>query len=231
MKKIKWEIIIPIILAIVLVAVFVYLDYKDKIPGQGSESDSGPQAQGEPIPPSENPRRNEQVDFGTYGCAGPGSINITTSKPADSVWKISKKTNTISLGKYRIDPPAKTILDIPKLWLYFFSEDLGREDDNLYGLESSYVSGISLMVNGHKQEIKLGGDEYMFIELDNYPLGDYYPYEDVDLEFEFLIELKDKEEKSLDYINGADVQAQIRVFAVGCEEFTQDIVIDANFEL
>ena len=86
------------------------------------------------------------------------------------------------------------------------------------------------MVNGHEREIKLGGDEYMFIELDDYPLGDYYPYENVDLEFEFLVELEYDGKESLDYINGADIQAQIRIFAIGCQEFTKDIKTSAKFE-
>ena len=230
MKKIRLEIIIPVIIAIILVAVFVYLDYRsDQIsePSSNNESVVRPK----PIPPSENPEREQgfppNID---YGCAGPGSINLTTIKEADSVWKISKKVKTISLGKYRINPPQYTVLDITKLWLYFFSDSLGREGDNLYGLESSYVSRIILMVNGYEREIKLGGDEYMFIELDDYPLGDYYPYENVDLEFEFLVELEYDGKEPLDYIDGADIQAQIRIFAIGCQEFTKDIKTSAKFE-
>jgi len=241
MGKIKLEIIIPVVIAVILVAVFIYLDFKSKNQEPGTEPSPGPGTQSEIVTPSENSKRNQglipNID---YGCAGPASINLTTLKQPDSVWKISKEAKTISLGKYRINPSQYIILDIPKLWLYFRSEKLSNREDNWYGLEKSYVSGMVLRVNGHEREIKLGGDEYMFIELSDYPLGDYYPYENMDLEFEFLIELKCKnlengaclnnENKPLDYINNADIKSQIRIFARGCQEFTKDIIINANFE-
>ena len=241
-KKFKLEIIIPIIVAIIIVAVFIYLDYikeKAKVPDLPWTITT------KPVHPSENPRRSEEINFVTYGCGGPGSFDPVLVKQPDKVWEIDKRGKIISLGRYRVNHPKFTVLDIPKLWLYFVSESLSKRDDKWYGLEKSYVSKIILKVNGHEREIKLGGDEYMFIELDNYPLGDYYPYEDMNLEFEFLIELKcsnlkkgifrksvclDNQGKPLNYINNANIQAQIRVFAVGCQEFTEDIIVDGNFK-
>lgn len=235
MKKIKWEIVIPVILAIVLVAVFVYLDYKDKGGTPEPEPNDEIVVKPKPIPPSENPEREKELEIGRdYGCASPATIEPDVIKEPDSIWQIKRdgKKTIVSLGKYRINNSGKMVLDIPKLWLYFFSEDLSDREDNLYGIKKSYVSGITLIVNDYKRELKLGGDEYMFIELDDYPLGDLYPYiQKTALEFEFLVELEYDGQDQLDYINGADIQSQIRIFAIGCQEFTRDIIIDANFEL
>ena len=99
---------------------------------------------------------------------------------------------------------------------------------------------MTLVVNGYEKEIKLGGSEYMLIELDNYPLGDIYPYdEETYLEFEILIELKcgnlqngtclSNGDESLEFLDGADISPMVRIFAVGCQEFTHDISIDAEF--
>jgi hypothetical protein len=97
-----------------------------------------------------------------------------------------------------------------------------------------------IIVNDYEKEIKLGGDEHMLIELD-YPLGDLYPYDRaVVLEYELIIELKcknienrtclDNEGKSLDYLNGAEIISDIRLFAVGCQEFEKEIVVDSEFK-
>lgn len=233
MKKIRLEIIIPIIIAIILVAVFVYLDYRsDQIsePSSNNESVVKP----EPISPSENPEREKELEIGRdYGCASPATIEPDVMKEPDSVWKINRdgEKTIVSLGKYRINNSAKMVLDVTKLWLYFFSEDLSDREDNLYGIKKSYVSSITLVVNGNERKLKLGGDKYMFIELDDYPLGDLYPYlKKTALEFEFLVELEYDGKEPLDYIDGADIQAQIRIFAVGCQEFTRDIKTSAKFE-
>jgi len=243
-KKIKLEIIIPIIVAIIVVAVFVYLDYLKEEKEQTPEIPWS--ITEEPITPSENPEREKELNLNSdYGCGGPGSSNPLVIKEADSIWKIDKKERVVSLGRYRISPPVHTLLDIPKLWIYFESDLLSDREDKWYGLEKSYISGMILRVNGHDREVKLSGDDYMLIELDDYPLGDYYPYDNMDLEFEFLIKLKcnnvkggifrkdvclDNEGESLDYINNVDIQAQIRLFLIGCQEFTRDIIINAKFK-
>lgn len=243
MKKINLEIIIPVIIAIIVVAVFVYLDYRNKAsqPETPIKEDETEVYKPKPIPRSENPRRGELLDP-RLGCAGPQHIKPPLLKEPDGEWLIRKdgEITTVSLGKYKITAPVNLVFDIPKLWLYFFSETLSDREDGLYGLEQSYTSRIILMVNGYEREVRLGGDEYMFIELSDYPLGDLYPYDrEAILEFEFLIELKcknledgtclDNSGKPLDYINNTDIKTQIRIFARGCEEFTNDIVTDGKF--
>lgn len=245
-KKTKWQIILPIILAIIVVGLFVYLDYKKRSEeknkqGEGQISIYKPK----PVSPDGNPRRAEALtpdQLTYYGCAGPNHLEAETLKQPDSIWEIKKSSDTtkVSLGKYKIKAPQNMVFDIKKLWLYFFSEKLGREEDGLYALESSYVSRMLLIVNDYEKEIKLGGDGYMLIELD-YPLGDLYPYDkEAVLEYEFIIEFKcknikngiclDNEEKSLDYINDAEIIPQIRLFAKGCQEFDKDMEIEAKFK-
>ena len=242
--KIKWQIIIPVIVAIIFVGIFLYLDYKRQSEMAPEEPDTEQPIDTDrpkPVIPSENPRREEQLDP-RLGCASPENIKPETLKEPDKEWIIDKNGKiTISLGKHRITAPIHLVFDIPRLWLYFFSEELSDRDDNLYGLEGSYVSKITLVVNDYERQIKLGGDKYMFIELDNYPLGDLYPYDkDVFLDFEFLIELNcnniennvclNNDGKSLDFINNADVRSQIRIFAVGCQEFSNDLITDSVFK-
>jgi len=245
-NKSKWQLLIPIFLAIIVAGIFIYLDYKNKPkiepgPNEGEQiSEYRPQ----PVFPSENPSREKELDVNLgYGCAGPQHLEGKELKPADSVWEIKKDgTSTkISLGKYRIDAPERLVFDIKKLWLYFLSDKLSeRRDDLIYSLEASYVSKMFLAVNGYEKEINLGGDEYMLIELD-YPLGDLYPYTKTTiLEYEITLELKCKniknneclnnENKPLDFINGADIQTHIRFFALGCEEFDKEIISDAAFK-
>lgn len=244
-RKSKLEIIIPIIVAIIVVVIFVYLDYR--LVNKEPEPEPEPESSQTEIP-TDIPDKHRDLDPNfDYGCGGPGSINLTTVKEPDSVWIVGRdnKTRTISLGKYKINPPKYTVLDVSKLWIYFTSEVLSNRDDKWYGLESSYVSGMTLKVNNKDREIKLGGDEYMFIELPDYPLGDFRPYENIDVEFEVLVELKcnnlekrflgkntciGNNGEELKYIDKADIRANIRVFAIGCQDFTQDIVADANFK-
>jgi hypothetical protein len=240
-KRINWQIIIPIIIAVILVVVFLYLDYRDR-PKEEIIEQIPESKITKPLSPSENPGRKEQLNPG-LGCAGPSNIEPIILKQSDTDWLISKdgEITTISLGKYKINAPANLVFDIPRLWLYFFSNKLSNREDSLYGLEKSYTSRIFLMINGYERQLNLGGSDYMFVELDDYPLGDLYPYNrETALEFEFLIELKcenlekrncfDNQGKVLDYIDNADIRAQIRIFAVGCQEFTNDVVIDANFQ-
>lgn len=243
-KRFNWQIIIPIIVAIAIVAVFIYLDYKRE-PASPEEPNGGQQSEEykpKPISPSENPRRAEQLNP-TIGCAGPVNIEPDVLVEADKEWAINKngETTKVSLGKYKITAPINLLFDIPTLWLYFFSEKLSDREDALYGLEKSYVSRIVLSVNGYEREMKLGGDKYMFIELSDYPLGDLYPYDrETILEFEFFIELKCRnlengicsgnEGESLDYLNNTDVRAQIRIFAIGCQDFSNDLIIDSVFK-
>lgn len=241
-KKSKWYIIIPIIIAVIFAALVFYFDYKKNSSQNNQNPDNVPVSDYKPKPiiPAENPRRSESL-FAGIGCAGPQHLEVETLKQPDSVWKIKKngETTTVSLGKYRIYAPEKLVFDIPKLWLYFFSEKLGREDDGLYGLEASYVSDIRLVVNDYEKELNLGGDKYMFIELE-YPLGDLYPYDkSAILEYEILIDLKCKniqngeclgnDGKVLSNLNDAEVVSQLRIFAVGCQEFSKDLETSAKF--
>jgi len=246
-KKIKWQMIIPIILAIIVGGVFIYLDYKNRPKEQTKpeEEEQSSVYKPQPILPSENPRRATPLtpDQAThYGCAGPQNLEAAIIKQPDSIWEIKKDgtTTKISLGKYRINAPANTVFDIKKLWFYFFSEKLSQRDDQIYALESSYASKMTLVVNDYEKEIKLGGDEYMLIELD-YPLGDLYPYDRAAvLEYEIIIDLKcknikngaclDNEGKPLDYLNGAEIKSDIRLFALGCQEFDKETVVDSKFK-
>jgi hypothetical protein len=95
-------------------------------------------------------------------------------------------------------------------------------------------------LNDYEKEIKLGGDEYMLIELD-YPLGDLYPYEKAAvLEYELIIEFKCKnitngkclnnDNEPLDYLNDAGIISTIRFFAEGCQTFEKDVEIEAKFK-
>lgn len=243
-KKINWAIIIPAIVALIIVAVFIYLDYKrpgdDNSPIPPSSSE---EYKPEPVSLKDNPRRAEAItDISKYGCASPATIEPTITKEPDMVWAIPKnnESRTISLGRYKIKNPVRTVLDIRKLWLYFFSDKLSDREDGVYALEKSYVSKMTIIVNGYEKEIKLGGSEYMLIELPDYPLGDIYPYDrETFLEFEVLIELKcsniqngvclDNEGKSLEFLDGADITSMFKVFALGCQEFDKDITVNAEF--
>jgi len=246
-KKNKLLIIIPVLVAVIAVAVFIYLDYKNKpepepVPNnKGQTSDYKPK----PVSPAENPLRAIPLDpnkVSRYGCAGPQHLEAITLNESDKVWEIKKNGDTtrVSLGKYRIYAPAMAVFDIKKLWLYFYSEKLSERDDNIYALESSYTSKMLIIVNDYEKEIKLGGNEYMLIELD-YPLGDLYPYEKATtLEYELVIEFKckniadrkclDNENKPLDYLNDASIVSTIRFFALGCQEFEKDVEIEAKFK-
>jgi hypothetical protein len=242
-KKINWKIIVPIIIVIVVAGIFLYLDYQKTKNNPQNPPVSGEEYKPEPISRDDNPRRAEAItDNSKYGCSSPETIKPTTTTEADVKWEIPKDgtTKIVSLGKYKIKNPIYTLLDIPKLWLYFESEKLSDRDDKVYSLEKSYVSKMTLVVNGYGKEIKLGGDEYMLIELDKYPLGDIYPYDkETYLEFEVLIELKcsnvqngvclNNENNSLKFLDGADISPTFRIFAIGCQEFSHDIVVDAEF--
>ncbi len=242
-KKINWPVIIMLVIIIIAVIIFLYLDYKKTENNNSNETITGEEYMPEPISRNDNPRREETIkDNSKYGCASPATIEPLITKEADKTWIIPKDgtIKTISLGKYKIKNPIYTLMDIPKLWLYFMSDKLSNRDDKVYAPENSYVSKMTLIVNGYEKEIKLGGSEYMLIELDNYPLGDIYPYDkETSLEFEVLIELKcqnikngvclGNNEKSLDFLNNADISPMFKIFAVGCQEFTHDIIVDAEF--
>ena len=243
-KKSKWYIIIPVIIAVIFGAVLFYFDSKNNLPENSENSITVPISDYKPKPvaPKDNLRRSESLASG-MGCAGPESLKSEALKQPDSIWEIKKngETTTVSLGKYRIYAPEKKIFDITKFWLYFYSEKLGREDDGLYGLESSYVSAIRLVVNGEEQKLNLGGDEYMFIELD-YPLGDLYPYDrDANWEYEILIDLKCKNIKDgeclgnngekLDFLNDAEIVSSLRTFALGCQEFNSGELGSGDLEV
>jgi len=246
-RKNKILIIIPTIIAIIVVAIFIYLDFKNKPKPEPTPSNGGQVSDYKPKPlsPSENPLRAIPLDpakVSRYGCAGPQQLETETLKEPDGVWEIKKNGDTakVSLGKYRITAPANTVFEIKKLWLYFYSEGLSERDDSIYALESFYTSKMLIVVNNYEKEIKLGGDEYMLIELD-YPLGDLYPYEKAAvLEYELIIEFKcknitngkclDNSNKPLDYLNDANIISTIRFFAEGCQTFEKDVEIEAKFK-
>jgi len=246
-RKNKILIVIPIIIAIIVVAVFVYLDYKNNPKPEPGPSNGGQTSvyKPKPVSPAENPFRAiplDPVKVNQYGCAGPQHLETTMLNEPDRVWEIKKNGDTtrISLGKYGINAPANTVFDIKKLWLYFYSEGLSERDDGIYALESSYTSRMLIVVNDYEKEIKLGGDEYMLIELD-YPLGDLYPYEKAAvLEYELIIEFKCKnitngkclnnDNEALNYLNDAGIISTIRFFAEGCQTFEKDVEIEAKFK-
>ena len=243
-KKKIWYLIIPIIVALIVGGVLFYLDSK-KVPStETNPGDTGFEYRPQPISPQNNPKRAEQLppESAYYGCAGPLQLETQTLKQPDAVWEPKKdgSTTTVSLGKYRIKAPTKTIFDITKFWLYFYSEKLGRKGDSLYGLQASYVSKIRLVVNDFESEVKLGGPDYMLLELD-YPLGDLYPYDKAAiLDYEILIDFQckniqdgqclDNDGKPLDYINGVEIVPLLRIFARGCEDFTKDLEIPVQFK-
>jgi hypothetical protein len=247
-KKIKWQIIVPALIAVILIVGFFYVTYSDKKPNNsGNEGDNNivvPDYKPVPVLPSDNLKRKEPLDpeMG-YGCAGPAVFEkMKTLKEPDANWtiKTTGETTRISLGKYRIITEERSVMDITKLWLYFFSKDLSERDDDIYGLEESFTSKIFLTVNGQEKEIKLGGPEYMLIELD-FPLGDLYPYDKAAaLEFEFSIEFKcknikdgkclDNSNEPLKYLDNKEIVSFVRFFAVGCQEFTYDLKISSKFK-
>lgn len=254
MKKITFEDIMIILagLAVIILVFWGLLKYTNNKQQAGISQPNQTDEEESYINPEESKseseeesvsRRNEELNPDIdYAYGGPEELGPAVVKEADAVWEINKKqSQIISLGRYRISIPKYTVLDVTKLWLYFFSDSLSQRDDELYGLQSSYVSKLILKINDKEKEIKVGGSEYMLIELPDYPLGDFYPYDkEVNLEFEFLIELKcsnlqnktclDNENKPLNYINNADIQPQIRIFAQGIQRFTKDISIDAIFK-
>ncbi len=172
------------------------------------------------------------------------SLDFVTIKPADETLFISKgqQKRMFSLGKFKLPLETYTILRISKLWLYFSSEALSDRDDKLYGLEDSYLSRIILKLGEQSREISLGKTgEHMFIELDDCPLGNIYPLNrETEINFEILLEIGcknfkdgaclDNEGKPLDYLNGADLTATIRLFALSWQDFTKDISIPSHFK-
>lgn len=242
-KKLNWPIIIFLIIIIIAAGIFFYIDYQKTKNNSQNQITPEEEYMPEPVSRENNPRRAEAIkDNSKYGCVSPETIKPIITKEADTKWEIPKDdaTKTISLGKYKIKNSIYTLMDVPKLWVYFKSNKLSDRDDDLYSLEQSYVSKMNLVVNGYKKEIKLGGSEYMLIELDNYPLGDIYPYDKAtSLEFEILIELKcnnskngaclSNNDRSLEFLDKADILPQIKIFAIGCQEFTYDIIVDAEF--
>ena len=172
------------------------------------------------------------------------SLPFIIEEPPAQFLEINKnqEKKIFSLGRFKLNLEPNTYLQIPKLWLYFFSEQLSKRDDKLYGLEDSYLSKIILKVGEETKEIKLSkSNEHSFIELEDCPLGNIRPVNyGTSLEFEFLLEMGcnnftdniclDNEGKPLDYIHSADLLAQIRLFAVSFQGFTKDIPILVHFK-
>lgn len=178
-----------------------------------------------------------KVDSNKYNFVS--SLDFVTVKPADETLLISKdqQKRMFSLGKFKLPLETYTLLSIPKLWLYFNSDALSDRDDKLYGLEDSYLSKIIIKAGNQSQEVSLGkSGEHMFIELDDCPLGNIYPVgHETEANFEILLEIGcsnfkdgvclDNGGEPLDYLNGADLTAIIRLFAKSYQNFTQDISI------
>lgn len=173
-----------------------------------------------------------------------GSLDVVIEEPAVEFLEIKKdkQKRLFSLGKFKLNLEPNIVLRIPKLWLYFFSEELSDREDNLYGLEDSYLSKIILKRGEKAREVKLGkSDEHSFLELMDCPLGNIYQVDyETTLIFEVLLEIGcnnfqngkcfDNKGKPLDYINGADLLVQLRLFAVSAEEFSKDISIPLKFK-
>ena len=127
-KKIKWQIIIPALIAVILIAGFFYATYNKKPNNSNNEGDNNivvPDYRPAPVLPSDNPKRNEPLDpeLG-YGCGGPLVFEkMKTLKEPDANWTIKTTGETIrvSLGKYRIIAEERSVIDITKLWLYFLA--------------------------------------------------------------------------------------------------------------
>lgn len=194
---------------------------------------------GEPWEECKQIEYNPEVDYNFVG-----SLDFIEIEPNDKVIEIKKNGSKkiISLGKFRLPLEKNTILAIPTVWLYFFSEKLSDRDDKLYALENSYLSKIIFKQGKVSREINIGkGKTHSFIELVKCPIGNVYPvnYETY-LDFEFLLEIEcnniqnntclDNEGKSLEYMNNADLLAKIRVFASSFQDFTKDIYVYLNFK-
>lgn len=204
---------------------------------QSPSSQPGPTVNGCELIPF-NPKVNTDI-YNTVG-----SLDFVSIKEPDKILEIAKdgSKRTISLGRFELPLETYTILQIPKFWLYFSSDVLSDRSDKLYGLEDSYLSAIVLKVGDKSQEIKLSKTgEHAFLEIDNCPLGNIYPLKnETALEFEIILEIAcnnlkdgvclDNSGKSLDYIDGADLTAAIRVFAVSYQSFTKDITIPLSFK-
>lgn len=172
------------------------------------------------------------------------ALNFVEEIPHAEVIEIkpTPEKQLISLGKFTLDLEPKTVLVIQKLWLYFFSEKLSDRDDNLYGLEDSYLSKIIIKKGNLTKEIKLGKTgEHSFIELDDCPLGNIYAVDyPTQIDFEIILEVEcnnltggvclDNSGKPLTYIHGADLEARLRLFAASEEELNKDISIPMKFK-
>lgn len=173
-----------------------------------------------------------------------GSLDFITAKEPDKIWLIGKdqKKRTFSLGAYKLLLEKNTFLMIPKFWVLFTSDSLSDRSDNIQGLQDAYLSRILFRKDSKTQEIKLGtSGEHMLVELGDYPFGDLTPQDkNSEFEFEILVELAcnnfqngeclDNEGKPLDYINNADINAEIRISAVSFQNFEKVISASANFK-
>jgi len=247
-KKIskKKEIIIPIAVvligALAVFAISVLKESPDEEPYPGPGPDNGNEQHADAVPQGnllEGCKRLNYPADKDYNFLG--AIDFIIEKPAAKFLEIKKDKQLVSLGKYYLPIEPNTVLRISKLWLYFLSNQLSEREDRLYGLEDSYLSKIILKVGDDSKEIKLGkSGEHSFIELDNCPFGNIYPVEyKTYLDFEIMLEIEcnnvengeclDNKGEGLSYINGADLTAQIRLFATSFQDFMKDISISTEF--
>lgn len=217
-------------------------DNTESEPQPNPRPQPNPQPQPQPAEPLEGCKEikyDPDVDYNFVG-----ALDFVLEKPVAQFLEIKKdqEKTLFSLGRFKLPLETNTVVAIPKLWLYFFSEKLSNREDKMYGLEDSYLSRILVKVGDKTKEINLGkSDTHSFIELTDCPLGNIYPvnYES-ELTFEILLEIGcnnfqnnaclNNENKSLDYINDADLTAQIRFFAISFQELTKDISILTKFK-
>lgn len=258
--KIFIPIIVILIGVLVVGVVFVLIEVLNKQPEpqpgptvpDGSEprpDDSGqkPNPQPKPKPqPNENPWEgckeiiyDPNVDYNFMG-----TLNVVQADSPAQFLEIKKdqEKRMFSLGKYKLPLETNAALRVTKLWLYFFSEKLSDREDNLYGLEDSYLSRIVLKVGNKSKEINLGrSGEHSFIELSDCPLGNIQAIDyETELTFEILLEIGcnnfksgeclDNDGKPLDYIDGAELTAQMRFFAISADEFYNDLSVSTKFK-
>lgn len=173
-----------------------------------------------------------------------GSLDFVTTKEPDSVWLVSKdqKKRIFSLGAYKLPLEKNTFLMIPKFWVLFTSDALSNRGDDIFGIQDAYLSRILFRKDSKTRELKLGtSGEHMLIELGDYPFGNLTPQDkNSEFEFEILVELAcnnfqnggclDNEGRPLDYINNADINAEIRIPAVSFQNFEKVISTSAKFK-
>ena len=223
-KKIASLIILTIIGILIIAGIILALKNWDG--GLGNELQAGCQ----------RPEYSADIEYDFLS-----SLDVIIEEPTDKVLEIEKGKKLFSLGKFKIDLAPYSVLRIPKLWLTFFSEELSEREDNLYGLEESYLSKVIIKRGKEMKEVDLGGGgKYYFLELVDCPLGNIEPVDKkTTFDFEVLLEIGcnnivegeclDNKNEPLDYIDGVELSARFRVFVESYQDFTKDIFVSTSF--